>query len=114
MQHNERFDNGDSTSIGSPTQDSGVAQMRTLLSAFERGIEGSGPLIEGQEVAELRRELHYTCVNIRDALDGLSDRMLRLERAEEKFLQRASRSKRATAGYEKVLTGLKPQHWPRA
>ncbi len=88
--------------------------MRTLLSAFERGIEGSGPLMECPEVAELRRELHSRCVNIRDALNGLSDRTLRLERAGKKYMERASRSNRATADDDKVLTSLDPQLWPKA
>ena len=114
MRHNAGFDTGGSTLSGNLTQESGVAQMRTLLSAFERGIEGPGPLMECPEVAELRRELHSTCVNIRGALNGLSDRTLRLERATDKYMERASRSTRVTADDEKVLTGLKPNRWQRA
>ncbi len=114
MRHNERFDNGDATLNGNPPQESGVAQMRALLSAFERGIEGSGPLMECQEVAELRRELHSSCSNIRDALNGLSDRTLRLERAAKKYMQRASRSNGSMADGEAALKGLKPELWPRA
>jgi len=114
MQHNEAFDNPDSTPNGNAAQELGVAQMRTLLSAFERDIEGSGPLMECSEVAELRRELHSRCVNIRDALNGLSDQTFRLERAANKFMRRPSRSTRATADDEKVQTGLKPDLWQRA
>ena len=114
MRHNEGSDTGGSTLSGNRTQESGVAQMRTLLSAFEGGIEGPGPLMECPEVAELRRELHSRCVNIRDALNGLSDRTLRLERAAKKYMERASRSTRATADDHKVLTGLEPSLWQRA
>ena len=114
MRHNEGFDTGGSTLSGSLTQESGVAQMRTLLSAFERGIEGPGALMECPEVAELRRELHSTCVNIRGALNGLSDRTLRLERATEKYMERARRLNRGMADDDKVLTGLEPQLWQRA
>ena len=114
MRHNEGFDTGGSTLTGNRTQESGVAQMRTLLSAFERGIEGPGPLMECPEVAELRRELHSTCVNIRDALNRLSDRTLRLERATKKCMERASRLNCGMADDDKVLTGLEPQLWHRA
>ena len=114
MERNEGPNDGDSTLNGNPTQESGVAQMRALLSAFERGIEGSGPLIESQEVAELRRELHSSCSNIRDALNGLSDRTVRLERAAKKYAQRAGRSNGVMADDEAALTGLKPELWPKA
>ncbi len=114
MRQNEGSDTGGSTLSGNRTQESGVAQMRMLLSAFERGIEGPGPLMECPEVAELRRELHSRCVNIRDALNGLSDRTLRLERVTKKYVERASRLNRATADDEKVLTSLEPKFWQRA
>ena len=114
MRHNDGLYTGDSTLNGNLTQEFGVARMRTLLSAFERGIEGPGPLMECPEVAELRRELHSRCVNIRDALNGLSDRTLRLERATEKYMERASRLNRGMADDDKVLTGLEPQLWQRA
>ena len=70
--------------------------------------------MECPEVAELRRELHSICVNIRDALNGLSDRTLRLERATEKHVERASRLNPGTADDDKVPTGLEPQLWQRA
>lgn len=114
MQHNERSGNDDSTLNGDRLQESGVAQMRALLSAFERGIEASGPLMECQEVAELRRGLHASCSNIRDALNGLSDRTLRLERAEKKYLRRTSRSNGSTADGEAAVTGLRPELWQKA
>ncbi len=104
MRHNERSDNGES----------GVAQMHALLSAFERGIDGAGPLMEGQDMAELRRELHSSCSHIRDALNGLSDGTLRLERAAKKYMQRTNRLSTSMAVDEKELTSLKPELWPRA
>ena len=114
MRHNDGFDNGDSTLDSDPIQESVVEQMRKLLSAFERGIEGSGPLVECREVANLRRQLHASCLTIRDGLNGLSHRTLRLERAEKKYMQEAGRLNRAMAGYEEELPASKPRLWLRA
>ena len=95
MRNEDSFDSVKLTLNGKHTQESFVVQMHTLLSAFERGIDGSGPLIESQEVAGFRRELHASCSNIRDDLNRLSDGTLKLERAATKHAQRSHRSNRA-------------------
>lgn len=103
----------DSTANSAPggAQEAALAQMRDLLSAFERGIDGSGALIETLEVSDLRKELHGGCARIREHLSRLSDRTVRLERARRTHTQRLARE-RATIAPDRG--GLRPELWPRA
>ncbi len=114
MRHNDGFDSATSTLDGRPTQESFVAEMHRLLSTFERGIDGSGALIESQGVAGYRRELHASCSNIRDGLNRLSTETLKLECAASKHAQRAIRSNGKKPIEEKVRVGLNPVLWPKA
>ena len=113
MRHNDGFDSATSTLDGRPTQESIVAEMHTLLSAFERGIDGSGALIESQGVAGYRRELHAGCSNIRGGLNLLSAETFKLERAASKHTQRASRANGTKPSEDKVRGGLNPALWPK-
>ena len=114
MQHNDSFSSTNSTLDGRLTQESVVSQMHILLSAFERDIDGAGPLIESQEIAGLRRELHASCSEMRDGLTRLSDRTLKLERAATKHEKRSARSISMAPAKEKVRVGLNLSLWPKA
>ena len=114
MRHNDRFDSASSKFDGRPTQESFVVEMHTLVSGFERAIEGFGPLNESQEMAGFRRELHAICSNIRDSLTRLSDGTLKLERVATKYGQYVSYSNDAKPVEEEVRVGLNPALWPKA
>jgi predicted component of type VI protein secretion system len=114
MQHDDSFSSTNSTLDGRPTQESVVSQMHILLSAFERDIDGTGPLIESQEIAGLRIELHASCSEMRDGLTRLSDRTLKLERASTRHEERSARSISMGPSEEKIRVGLNPSLWPKA
>ena len=90
-----------------------VVQMQTLLSEFERNIEGSGPLLESNVVGEHRREMHDVCQQMREGFGHLSELTIRLDKAVLQHQRRSSSPAEPIAVQEHARFGLRPDFWQK-
>lgn len=120
MRHKDKFDNGISAMVvpglapAAQQQEALVVQMQTLLSEFERNIEGSGPLAESRVLGELRRELHGVCRQMREGFSRLSGQTIQLEKAAVLHQRRAVVPTQLASGQEKAHLSLRPDFWQKA
>ncbi len=120
MRHSDDFDNGISAMVvpglapAAQQQEALVVQMQTLLSEFERNIEGSGPLAESRVVGELRREMHGVCRQMREGFARLSGRTIQLDKAVVLHERRSSSPEEPATSPEKAHLSLRPEFWQKA